>query len=178
MAEVLVPARELPDGWREQLAAIARRTRAVYTRHPRALIALQGARPGPNAMRHFEQCLGALSKTGLDAAAKLELLGVIDDFVFGHALRSGETRAQAGAERELGAALVTFTKRQLATGEYPETAALFGDTDKRKVPERVAWFGGDEQRFERGLRALLDDAERGLRSQRRPKPKPARKARS
>ena len=37
MAEVLVPERELPKGWREQLAAIARRTRAVYTRHPWAL---------------------------------------------------------------------------------------------------------------------------------------------
>src|SRR5215510_6805767 len=42
MAETVVPGDELPTDWRQALATIARRTRAVFLRHPWALAALQG----------------------------------------------------------------------------------------------------------------------------------------
>src|SRR3569833_533110 len=57
MGEILVPEGQLPGGWREAISAIARRTRDVFARHPWALLSMQGAPPGPNAMRHFEQSL-------------------------------------------------------------------------------------------------------------------------
>jgi hypothetical protein len=43
--------------------------------------------PGLNPMRHMEQCLEALAETPMTAEQKLTLLAIVDDFVFGHALR-------------------------------------------------------------------------------------------
>jgi AcrR family transcriptional regulator len=86
MAEALVPDGELPDNWRDAVAAIARRTWAVLGRHPWALVAPQGAAPGPNTMRHFEQFLAAIAGTGLDGAATFDLLALVDSYVFGSAL--------------------------------------------------------------------------------------------
>ncbi len=42
---------------------IAKRTHAVYIRHPWALVAMLSAPLGLNAMRHTEQCLEALAET-------------------------------------------------------------------------------------------------------------------
>src|SRR6185437_6656222 len=74
MGEALVPEGQLPREWREALTAIARRTRDVFTRHPWALLSLQGAPPGPNAMRHFEQALEAVEQAPLSLQGKLALL--------------------------------------------------------------------------------------------------------
>jgi AcrR family transcriptional regulator len=162
LAEVLVPEAELPRGWRAQLGEIARRTRAVYERHPWALLAMRGARPGPNGLRHFEQCLAALAETGLSLHAKLELLGVIDDLVFGHALRAGEVSLLDGS-RESAESHMQFAQRQLATGQFPHMAALFGSMDMRDAAARMSAFVRSDERFERGLQALLDAAERNVR---------------
>src|ERR1700733_8252539 len=90
MAEVLVPKAQLPRGWREAISVIARRTRDVFARHPWAILSMQGAPPGPNAMRHFEQCLEALEEAPIRLEGKLALLQLVDDLVFGHSLRSVE----------------------------------------------------------------------------------------
>lgn len=100
MGEILIPDGELPAGWRAALAAIARRTRIVFTRHPWALFSMRGALPGPNGMRHFDQCLAAVADLPLNAAGKLELLAHVDDFVFGHVLRAGETHTGDSMEPE------------------------------------------------------------------------------
>jgi AcrR family transcriptional regulator len=55
MGEILVPEGQLPRGWREAISAIARRTRDVFARHPWALLSMQGAPPGPNAMRSSDE---------------------------------------------------------------------------------------------------------------------------
>src|SRR5690349_1101973 len=52
MGEVVLPDGELPDEWREALAMIARRSHAAWTRRPWTLFAMQGARIGPNGMKH------------------------------------------------------------------------------------------------------------------------------
>src|SRR5215471_4843327 len=93
MGEILVPKGKLPRGWREGISAIARRTRDVFARHPWALLSMQGAGPGPNAMRHFEQSLEALEEAPLSVAGKLALIQLVDDFVFGHTLRTSAARA-------------------------------------------------------------------------------------
>lgn len=173
MGEVLVPERELSSEWRAALTAIARRTRAMFVRHPWALQAMLGAPPGPNGMRHFEQCLAALESTGLDHSAKFELLAVVDDFVFGHALRTGVRRHHGRPSAKARKALLDYATRELATGRYPHTAALLEGMGPNEAENRVTGVDRDDERFERGLRALLEGAEAPLGSRR-----PARPGRS
>jgi AcrR family transcriptional regulator len=164
MGEVLFPDRDMPSDWRAALTAIARRTRVVFVRHPWALVSMLGAPPGPNAMRHFEQCLAAIASTPLDRIGKLELLALVDDFVFGHALRASEGRARA---RPRGKAFLEFLRRQFESGYYPQTAALFGDWSPQEAEAQVVGPAGEERRFEWGLQALLDGAAVRMRSARR-----------
>src|ERR1700733_5900004 len=104
MGEALLPS--LPKGWQPAIIAIAKRTHAVFIRHPWALAAMLSAPPGINAMRHMEQCLEALAETSMTKKQKLTLLATVDDLVFGHALRES---ADTAVDVEFGIA-------QLATG--------------------------------------------------------------
>jgi AcrR family transcriptional regulator len=134
MGEALLPS--LPKGWRRALLAIAKRTHAIFIRHPWALVAMLSAPPGLNAMRHMEQCLEALAETSMTGKQKLTLLAMVDDFVFGHALREAATDAAID---------VKFATAQLATGAFPRLTEMF----------ESGRFDANEDRFERGLRALL-----------------------
>ena len=135
MGEVLVPS--LPGNWREALTVIATRTRDVFLRHPWALSSMLSAPPGANAMRHMEQCLQALGGTTMTTKEKLALLALIDDFVFGYALR------EAGGDPKVD---LNFVKGQLATGAFPRLKEAFGKGRSPAMPDR----------FQTGLRALLD----------------------
>lgn len=137
MGEMIVPS--LPLQWQRALMEIARRTHMIFVRHPWALVAMRGAPPGPNAMRHFEQCLQALATTAMSDKQKLTLLAIVDDFVFGHALRTSEMSGDIDQE---------FAAAQLATGEFPRLAEVFGGG--RVDPS--------ETRFEEGLHAILEAA--------------------
>lgn len=139
MAEVIVPT--LPKDWRAALLAIATRTRDALLRHPWALHSMLSVSPGIHALRHFEQCLEALAPTHLTSEEKMTLLAIVDDFVFGHALR------EAAAEKEVDAG---FARSQLATGAYPRTAQMF----------REGRLTATSDRFEFGLRLILDRAAR------------------
>jgi len=133
MAEALLPS--LPKGWKRAILEIARRTHALFLRHPWALHSMLSAPPGLNAMRHMEQCLEALAETALTAQEKLTLLALVDDFVFGHALREAADHSTVDTE---------FAAAQLKSGAFPRLAEVFGGD----------WtFAGD--RFEQGLRRLL-----------------------
>ena len=134
MAEALLPS--LPEGWQRAMMAIAKRTRAVFIRHPWALVSMLSAPPGINAMRHMEQCLEALAETSMTEKQKITLLAMVDDFVFGHALREAATDATIDME---------FAAAQLATGAFPRLAEIFGG----------GRIDAKKDRFERGLRALL-----------------------
>ena len=91
MGEALLPS--LPKAWRRAMLEIARRTHAMFIRHPWALVAMLSAPPGLNAMRHMEQCLEALAETSMTQKQKITLLAMVDDFVFGHALREAASDA-------------------------------------------------------------------------------------
>ena len=133
MGEILLPS--LPKGWKRAITAIATRTRDVFLRHPWALVSMSSAPPGPNAMRHMEQCLEALAETSMTADQKFSLLAIVDDFVFGYALR--ETAGDTALDPELAA--------QIASGAFPHLAKVFRSTRK---PVR-------KDRFKAGLRLLL-----------------------
>jgi AcrR family transcriptional regulator len=135
MAEALLPS--LPKGWRRAITEIATRTHSVFLRHPWALISMLSAPPGLNAMRHMEQCLEALAETSMSAKKKLTLLAMVDDFVFGHALREAASDATVDLE---------FASAQIATGEFPRLAEVFGG----------GRIDAGKDRFKVGLRVLLE----------------------
>ena len=135
MGEILLPS--VPENWRKALTEIAFRTRAVFLRHPWALSSMLTAPPGINAMRHMEQCLQALAGTGMTAREKLTLLAIIDDFVFGYALR------EAANDPVMD---FSFAKSQLNTGAFPRLVEVFGKGRLPAIPDR----------FQKGLRVLLD----------------------
>src|SRR5271155_3080432 len=69
MGEALLPS--LPKDWRRAITEIAKRTLAIFIRHPWALVAMASAPPGLNAMRHIEQCLEALAGTSMSEKQKI-----------------------------------------------------------------------------------------------------------
>src|SRR5262249_26834464 len=135
MREILLPS--VPKGWRRAMIEIAKRTHAVFMRHPWALVAMLSAPPGLNAMRHVEQCLEALAETSMTNKQKITLLVTVDDFVFGYALREAATPAKIDLE---------FAAAQISTGAFPRLAEVFNG----------GRIEANKDRFERGLRALLD----------------------
>jgi AcrR family transcriptional regulator len=136
MNEALLPV--VPRNWKRAISEIAMRTHAILLRHPWALVSMQSAPPGINALRHMEQCLEALAETSMSAKEKLTLLGIVDDFVFGHALR--EAASETAVDME-------FAKAQIAKGSFPHIAKVFS--------------GGrieiGKSRFQEGLRLLLEE---------------------
>jgi AcrR family transcriptional regulator len=134
MREALLPS--LPKDWQRAMMQIARHTHAVFIRHPWALVSMLSAPPGLNALRHMEQCLEALAETTMTAKQKVTLLAMVDDFVFGHALREAATDTTVSFE---------FAASQLATGAFPRLAETFG----------VGRVNAIKDRFEQGVRALL-----------------------
>jgi AcrR family transcriptional regulator len=156
MGELLVPAGELPAEWRPALTQIALRTRDAFRRHRWTLDRLGDGRPGPNAMRHFEQCLQAVGALDLGDEEKFELIGLVDDYVFGFALREAQETAEH--ERGVPPAVIEFFQRELDSGDYPLIRDFLGP-DADTAADRVAAIFLAEGRFERGLDRLLDGVE-------------------
>jgi hypothetical protein len=71
------------------------------------------------------------------------------------------------ADSKEAAAFMEFARRQIETGKFPETAALFRDVDPGDVSDQVTGIGVDAKRFESGLEALLDGAEVRMRAKAR-----------
>jgi len=136
MNEALLPA--VPRNWKRAITEIATRTHSIFLRHPWALISMQSAPPGINALRHMEQCLEALAKTSMTAKQKLTLLAIVDDFVFGHALREAAREKVTDME---------FATAQIAAGNFPRIAEVFSG---RRM-------NVGKSRFREGLRLLLEE---------------------
>ena len=66
-------------------------------------------------MRHFEQSLQAVDGLGLDREPTFELIGQIDDYVFGYALREKQEREEH--ERGWPPEVLDFFSRELETGD-------------------------------------------------------------
>ncbi len=160
MGEVLVPEDELADDWRTALRQIAVRTRATFAAHHWIFDRFGDGRPGPNGMRHFEQSLQAVADLGLERQLVFELIGQIDDYVFGYALREIQERE----EHERGGfppEVVDFFQRELDSGDYPLITQYLGD-DAIAGVEEIMELLNTEGRFDRGLDRLLDGIEANL----------------
>jgi AcrR family transcriptional regulator len=163
LGEIVIPDDELPAGWREGMAEIARRSLAIFRRHPWIIEHLgEGgpSRTGPNLLHHVEQTLAVASRSGLDLDDQFELAAIVDDYVFGFALRAHES-GQFGAEgeaRRRADPMVAYLTEQLGSGDYPHLEAVAGD-DPVAGFARIGHLTSGEQRFERGLQALLGGLE-------------------
>jgi AcrR family transcriptional regulator len=157
MGEALVPG-ELPADWRQALAAVADQTRAAYQRHPWAVhltatkAAVAATMAGPNALRHVEQSLSALSGAPMTAATKLAVVAIVDDYVFGHLLRAAARLESTQTTQADPAPAARFVTAQLASGQFPQLAAATDGLDLA-APADPAELAA---RFELGLRLLLD----------------------
>lgn len=161
MAEILVPADELADDWRTALTQIATRTRGVFAAHRWIFEQMGDARPGPSALRHFEQSLQAVAPLGLGRNETFELIGQVDDYVFGFALR--EQQEQQEHERGWPAEILEFFKRELESGRYPMIGEFFGG-DIDSSFDAIIEYLNQPGRFERGLNRLLDGIEADINS--------------
>jgi AcrR family transcriptional regulator len=157
MAEVVLPEGELSEDWRIALTQIANRSHDAFRAHHWVFQKMgEDGVPGPNGMRHFEQSLQAVAGLGLDREQTFEVIGQVDDYVFGYSLRE----VQEAAEQEHGWSpeVIDFFRRELATGDYPLIGEFFGD-DFEAAFEQAMEFMADASRFDRGLKRLLDGIE-------------------
>jgi AcrR family transcriptional regulator len=164
MAEMVIPDDELPDGWREGMAEIARRTVAIFARHPWIVEHMGEGDPastGPSVLRHVEQTMVVTARSGLDLEDQFELAAIVDDYVFGYAMRAYHHGTQFGSGGDTKGrrdALVAYLTAQLETGEYPHLMTIAGD-DRAAIFARIGSVTSDEDRFERGLERVLDGVE-------------------
>lgn len=157
MAEALVPEGRLAEGdWRGGLRQIALHTRETFRRHRWALDRLDHSQPVPNGLRSFEQSLRACSRLDIPSAEKFELISLVDDYVFGFALR--EAREIEDQRHGWNPEVLRFLHGQLESGELTEFRHFIGED----IEAGFDWAGRlllGEGRFERGLERLLDGIE-------------------
>jgi len=142
VAEALVPE-PLPDAWREALREIARYSYRAFVAHPWTLEAFgRGARVGPNVLRHAEESAAAVAPLALEPEDAWRVLGIVDDYTLGCAVRTA-TFGQTAVEERFPV---------VDPGEHPELARM-GYPTVMEAPDA----------FEIGLETVLDGVERRFR---------------
>jgi AcrR family transcriptional regulator len=156
MVELLVPDEVLVRGWRAALTEIAKRSRDTMRRHA-WLVGLQGGgepRFGPNAFRHFEQSLAAVAELQLEQLERLEVIALVDSYVFGVAAH--EEHEEREHTDEWLDAMAEWVTELVETGEFPHVESLFAGEDPATAIRRGIAATNEDERFERGLEVLLD----------------------
>lgn len=141
------------------MARIAISTLESLRRHRWTLDLLDEPRPGPNKLRHLEQSLQAMAGASLDSKVKLEAMVLIDEYVFGFAIREAQEPDEHGPGCPPG--VREFFQRELDSGQFPCARDLLGEDLDAGVAVVRELFR-EEGRFERGLERLLDGIEAGF----------------
>jgi AcrR family transcriptional regulator len=163
MGELIVPDDELSAHWREALSQIARRSRAALERHPWAAEGLGDAYIGPNAIHHIEQSIAAVAEIEGDLVHKFEIVSMVDEYVFGYAMRRRSGGPDDPGARERWVQHVSeYIEAELGTGEYPHLEQLMPEGGLSSLWEEMAEAEAAGDRFERGLKRLLDGIELDL----------------
>lgn len=152
MAEALLPG-EVPADWREALREIARHTRAATRAHP-WIIATAFRRPllGPNALRHVDQSLAAVSTLPFSFERKRAVLLSVDTYTLGYVRwevlspHAKGGRCAAGEEQPDWRQIDAYLREQVANGDYPHLA---------EVTKRELTLGVKPESFDAGLEWLL-----------------------
>jgi AcrR family transcriptional regulator len=167
MGGALLPDDAQQGDWRDTLRQIARRTREMARAHP-WMIATAFARPtlGPNALRHIDQSLGAVSSLPLAPERKRAVLLAVDTYTLGFVgweVRSFvDNASHCGGHAEEGPnakEIDAYISAQAASGKYPHLSEFIG---------KDLTLGVKAEKFEVGLEWLLAgiEAEVGGRAER------------
>ena len=154
---VLGPDEPMPADWREAMTTIAERSRASLLRHPWIMDITDDPALGPNHVRHFDQSLEAVASLPISLAEKVDIVSVVDEYVFGSCALEREHR-----QPESKQAVVEYVNSLVATGEYPQLAALAAEHGLQAAWDQIEEHRRDPDRFARNLRRLLDGIEAGL----------------
>ena len=147
----LPPGQRLPRDWRAAITLIARRTRDALRRHPWILDISDDPSIGPNAMRHFDQCLQALAALDVPFDDKLDLIMAVDEYVFGFCLHErNNTKDDVDADEMVG-----YISALLHEDEYPALSALVDDIGLERMWAHIHTHVRGGGRFDRNLARLL-----------------------
>ena len=161
MGEVIVPSHmPIPDDWRAALTLLATRTRAALVKHPWMLDSNDDPPIGPNSVRHFDQSLEAVASLDIPLADKLDIISLIDEYVFGHARIERNNKQGDGIDDEDD--MIDYVSVLIDTGAFPHLAALTDEMGLRPLWRTVHHSLRDEKRFGRNLTRLLDGIEASL----------------
>ncbi|PSL52419.1 TetR family transcriptional regulator [Saccharothrix carnea] len=143
-----------PGDWRAKLEAWARNDHEGYRKHPWALnLVATAVAPGPNLLRWMDSALRVLEGTGLTEAEKMAVVESVDAYVRGQARLSLDTEEPSADEvRERDAVLGELVDFE----PYPALVTT--------MRAGVSPYMGDK--FEFGLRLLLDGVEALIASRR------------
>ena len=139
LGEVVVPAgQRLPRDWRAAITLITRRTRDALRRHPWILDITDDPSIGPNAMRHFDQSWQALAPLDAELEDKLDLITLVDEYVFGFCLHERNNLRDNPGDGEM----VDYIGALLIDDEYPALAGMVAEMGLPKLWSRMChWFG-------------------------------------
>jgi AcrR family transcriptional regulator len=159
MGEIVVPDDQpLPDHWREAMTVIAQRSRDALRNHAWMLDIADEPAVGPNAVRHFDQTLQAVATVPGSLTDKLDVLTVVDEYVFGFCTHERSSFHDVEDEDEM----TEYVKELVETGDYPMLGQLIDEHGLEQVWEKFEQHAHDESRFDRNLTRLLDGVERDL----------------
>ncbi|HEY4607941.1 MAG TPA: TetR/AcrR family transcriptional regulator [Ilumatobacteraceae bacterium] len=159
LAEVVVPqGQRLPHEWRAAITLIVHRTRDALRRHPWILDISDDPSIGPNAMRHFDQSWQALSSLNAELEDKLDLITLVDEYVFGFCLHERNNLRDDPDEGEM----VDYIGALLIDDEYPALAGMVAEMGLSRLWSRMDAHARGSDRFDRNLARLLDGFEASL----------------
>ena len=155
---VLSPTQRLPRDWRAAITMIARRTRDALRRHPWILDITDDPNIGPNAMRHFDQSWQALASLQASFDDKLDLITVVDEYVFGYCLHERNNLKGEVNESEM----VDYIGALLIDDEYPALTGMVSEMGLERLWSKIHAHGRGSGRFDRNLARLLAGFEASL----------------
>ena len=159
MGEVVVPDDQpLPGNWRDAISVIARRSRDSLRRHQWMFEISDDPAIGPNAVRHFDQTLQAVSSLPGTLQDKLDVLTAVDEYVFGFCMHERSSFHDVDDVDEM----LEYMQELVATGDYPTLERFIAEHGLEELWGKFEAHSHDESRFDRNLARLLDGVERSL----------------
>ena len=158
MGELVVPPGEMPSNWREAMTTLAHRSREMLRRHPWVLDIADDPNLGPNSVRHFDQSLQAVAGLDVSLEDKLDVMTVVDEYVFGYCLHE-RTNFHDENEEVASPELIEYVNELAGTGDYPHVSALMAEHGVNQAWSRITASAFDPNRFERNLSRILDGFE-------------------
>jgi AcrR family transcriptional regulator len=158
MGELIVPEDELPTNWRDAVSAIAHRSCDMIRRHPWILDISDDPNLGPNSVRHFDQSLKAVASLDVPLEDMLDVMTVVDEYVFGYCLHY-RSNFHHDAHEELSEEMMRYVQELVATGAYPHLTKLTETYGVEASWDTIRNHAYDDARFDRNLSRILDGFE-------------------